>query len=393
MGHVPHVHQITRTAKVPSINDHLQRIKEARKQAQEAIKHSQDLMTQKPTRFVPYCVGDKVWLDAKNLTTTHPTAKLAPKRYGPFLITAAISHTSYHLKLPPQWKIHNVFHASLLTPYKETPEHSPNFPEPSPELIDGEPEWEVEQIIDTRCRRNQLQYLVRWKGFSEAHDSWEPTTHVHADHLIEAYHRQNPSTLRHLEYITPPLSSPIIIRTIMTNPPQNPIPLADCISPSTSISLAECLSSPPPSPLTKMTTDTENNFESAMSSLLLPVIPLSGRISEPTSFPLSIKTQTPPYGSTVSTPSPDEAPELRELTPPAGTPIASHYSFDMAGSRATSLDLVYLLGNQTPPPDPANDPHFNTPSPMSILEIEVLHPELPVPLGYQRYDPYNATHI
>jgi len=142
-----------------------------------------------------------------------------------------------------------------------------------------------------------------------------------------------------------------------------------------------------------MTTDTENNFESAMSSLLLPVIPLSGRISEPTSFPLSIKTQTPPYGSTVSTPSPDEAPELRELTPPAGTPIASHYSFDMAGSRATSLDLVYLLGNQTPPPDPANDPHFNTPSPMSILEIEVLHPELPVPLGYQRYDPYNATHI
>ncbi len=44
MGHVPCVHQITRTAKVPSVNDRLQRIKEARKQAQEAIKHSQDLM-------------------------------------------------------------------------------------------------------------------------------------------------------------------------------------------------------------------------------------------------------------------------------------------------------------------------------------------------------------
>ncbi len=45
MGHVPHVHQITCTAKVPSVNDCLQRIKEARKQAQEAIKHSQNLMT------------------------------------------------------------------------------------------------------------------------------------------------------------------------------------------------------------------------------------------------------------------------------------------------------------------------------------------------------------
>ncbi len=157
-------------------------------------------------------MGDKVWLDAKNLTTTHPTAKLAPKRYGPFLVPAAISHTSYRLKLPPQWRIHNVFHASLLTPYKETPEHGPNFLEPSPELIDGEPEWEVEQIMDTRRRHNQLQYLVRWKGFSEAHNSWEPTAHVHADHLIEAYYWQNPNAVCYLEYITPPSSSlPIII--------------------------------------------------------------------------------------------------------------------------------------------------------------------------------------
>ncbi len=219
MGHVPHIHQITCTAKVPSVNDHLQHIKEARKQAQEAIKHSQDLMIQKPTCFVPYCVGDRVWLDAKNLTTTHPTAKLAPKCYGPFLVTAAISHTSYHLKLPPQWKIHNVFHASLLMPYKETSEHSPNFPEPSPELINGELEWEVEQIMNTRRRCNQLQYLVRWKGFSEAHDSWEPTAHIHANHLIEAYYQQNPSAVRHLKYITSPSSpSPIIIRTIMTSP-------------------------------------------------------------------------------------------------------------------------------------------------------------------------------
>ncbi len=179
----------------------------------------------------------------------------------------------------------------------------------------------------------------------------------------------------------------------MTTPTQNPIPLTDRISPSASIPLAECLSSPPPSPLTEIATDTEDNFESAVSSPPLPVIPLSSCISEPTSFSLSIETQTPSYGSMVSTPSPDEVPELRELTPPAGTPITSHYSFNMADSRVASLDLVYLLGNQPPLPDPADDPHFNTPSPMSIPEIEVLHPELPVPLGYQRYDPYNATHV
>src|SRR6266571_2830942 len=178
----------------------------------------------------------------------------------------------------------------------------------------------------------------------------------------------------------------------MTTPTQNPISLADRLSPSTSIPLVERLSSPPPSPLTEIATDTENNFELAVSSPSLPVIPLSEHISEPTSFSLSIEMQTPSYGSAVSTPSPDEVPELRELTPPAGTPIISHHSFDMAESRVTTPDLVYLLDNHVPLPDPADDPHFNTPSPMSVPEIEVLHPELPVPLGYQRYDPYNATH-
>jgi len=142
-----------------------------------------------------------------------------------------------------------------------------------------------------------------------------------------------------------------------------------------------------------MATDIENNFESAVSSPPLPVIPLSNCISEPTSFSLSIKTQTPPYGLATSTPSPDKAPELRVLTPPTGMPIASHYSLDITDSQVGSPELVYLLGNQTSPPNPADDPHFNSPSPVSIPEIEVLHPELPVPLGYQRYDPYNATHV
>ena len=42
------------------------------------------------------------------------------------------------------WKIHDVFHALLLSPYKEMEEHSPNFEEPPPDLIDGEHKYEVE---------------------------------------------------------------------------------------------------------------------------------------------------------------------------------------------------------------------------------------------------------
>ena len=113
-----------------------------------------------PTRFEPYQKGDKVWLEGRNLTTTHPSSKLAPRRYGPFPITRAVSCTSYQLKLPPQWKIHDVFHATLLTPYKETTLNGQSYQEPAPDLIDEQPEWEVESILKVRRRNNQLQFLV-----------------------------------------------------------------------------------------------------------------------------------------------------------------------------------------------------------------------------------------
>jgi hypothetical protein len=115
--------------------------------------------------------------------------------YGPFPITHVISCTSYQLKLPSQWKIHNVFHATLLTPYKETPLNGKQYQEPIPELINGQPEWEVEAILCVRRHRNQLQYLVRWKGFSEVHDSWEPAKDVHTENLVEEFYKRHPTAI------------------------------------------------------------------------------------------------------------------------------------------------------------------------------------------------------
>ena len=85
----------------------------------------------------------------------------------------------FKLELPEQWKqkhLHPMFHASLLSPYKEMEEHGLNFLEPPPDIIEGEEEYEVEQVLDLRRSRKkkQLQYLLKWKGYSEAHNSWEP---------------------------------------------------------------------------------------------------------------------------------------------------------------------------------------------------------------------------
>ncbi|XP_077137287.1 uncharacterized protein LOC143800046 [Ranitomeya variabilis] len=47
-------------------------------------------------------------------------------------------------------------------------------PPPQPVVIDGQEQFVVEEIIDSRIRRNRLQYLIRWQGYPPEEDSWEP---------------------------------------------------------------------------------------------------------------------------------------------------------------------------------------------------------------------------
>jgi hypothetical protein len=62
--------------------------------AYNTILHSQIMMI-KDTNFVVHHKGDQVWLNAKNLKTTHLTYKLQVKWYGLFKITKALSHVAY----------------------------------------------------------------------------------------------------------------------------------------------------------------------------------------------------------------------------------------------------------------------------------------------------------
>ena len=78
------------------------------------------------SKFTPWKVEDKVWLEMTNLHMGGPK-KLQMKKTGPFEIKEVVSHMALHLHIPSHWKIHPVFHTSLLTSYKETAEHSPNY--------------------------------------------------------------------------------------------------------------------------------------------------------------------------------------------------------------------------------------------------------------------------
>ena len=105
-----------------------------------------------------------------------------------------IKDVSYKLALPRIMRIHPVFHISLLEPaHPKTPIRLP--PELHPET--QEEEYEVEKILAVRKRRNQLQWLVKWKDYQDEHNTWEPKRHLsHCGEEMQKFYRQNPQALR-----------------------------------------------------------------------------------------------------------------------------------------------------------------------------------------------------
>ena len=80
---------------------------------------------------------------------------------------------TYRLQLPLSWQIHNIFHATLLKPYKENEVYGPKFPKPSPELDNEEEVYEVDSIINHRKRGRGYRYYIKWKGYPISEASWE----------------------------------------------------------------------------------------------------------------------------------------------------------------------------------------------------------------------------
>ena len=74
----------------------------------------------------------------------------------------------YKLHLPKAWRIHDMFHTSLLMPQVTTPEYGIPDEPPLPELVDGESEFKAENILQHKFigRKKEIHYLVQWRGYS-----------------------------------------------------------------------------------------------------------------------------------------------------------------------------------------------------------------------------------
>ena len=102
--------------------------------------------------------------------------KFREKFLGPFVITEVLSNNNYRINVQqrfPKMTI-DVFNAKFLRPHIQRQPQLDSAPPPQP-LPDF---YEVERLLADRSQRGRKEYLVRWKGFSSADDTWEPVEHL-----------------------------------------------------------------------------------------------------------------------------------------------------------------------------------------------------------------------
>ena len=182
---------------IPAVSEFIQRIQDnvtmARDRHAEA-KTKQTMYANKRRRPEPdYSVGDKVYLETKNLRLrikqSGRSAKFYPRYIGPFEIIQSQPETSnYTLKLPPEYQIHPKVHARRLKQaHDNDPELFPGRVPPEPPPVDAEDNrYAVEAILDHRSARGKRQFLVHWEGYSDTEDSWVKEADIDTE-IVRAY--------------------------------------------------------------------------------------------------------------------------------------------------------------------------------------------------------------
>jgi len=168
---------IRRRGKVEKAMEFVERMKKVHEKAGAVLKKVQEDMKRQADRgrkeTEDWKKGDRVLLSTKDLVfKERPAGKLVDRYIGLYTIKEVAFTNAVKLQLLTSMRIYLVINISRIVRYKEQVEGQKKK-EGKPIEIEGVKEWEIEKILNKRKIRRVDKYLVRWKGFTAEHNTWE----------------------------------------------------------------------------------------------------------------------------------------------------------------------------------------------------------------------------
>ena len=153
-------------------------------------------------------------LKGKNIRTRWAAKKLDAKLFGSFKVVRLVGQRgqSVELELPQSWRVHNVFHTSLIEPYRTSLRglrdepiavtdsghvhrlgvtHEVGYDVEGNQVLE---DFEEEKIMGSHynAEHKKVLYLIKWKGYLEESE-WteEPLEHLPRA-LVRSFHARHP---------------------------------------------------------------------------------------------------------------------------------------------------------------------------------------------------------
>ncbi len=150
--------------KVENIFEHMNKILTFARESLVKTRKQMIQQANKHRKEVDYEIESKMFLNEQNIITARYFKKLDDKMLD-FFINLDFIYSSYKLKLSKTMHVHDVFHSDLLHLVVDDflPDQKNEFLELI--VINNEDEWKIDNILNSRWYRRQLQYRIKWNDY------------------------------------------------------------------------------------------------------------------------------------------------------------------------------------------------------------------------------------